>query len=152
MIKAFFRSPSGIAGSIGVLLILLDSIFGPILWAGRASSFDVLQQDQGPSSAHWLGTDQLGHDIFYQLLVATRLTMEMALGATCIAILIGIPLGAGAALLPDRPRMIALRALDMLIAFPGLLIAIAFAARARPAPSLVSASDCRSHSVGWRAH
>ncbi|MDT4892370.1 MAG: peptide/nickel transport system ATP-binding protein [Pseudonocardiales bacterium] len=132
MIRAFFRSPSGIAGSCGVLLILLDSIFAPIIWGKRAKAFNVLQGDKGPSGKHWLGTDRLGHDIFYQLLVATRLTMEMALGATAIAILVGIPLGAGAALLPQRLRMIALRGLDTLIAFPSLLIAIAFAAVLNP--------------------
>jgi oligopeptide/dipeptide ABC transporter ATP-binding protein len=128
MIKSFFRSANGIAGSIGVLLIAAVSIFAPSIWGKKAHTINVVNGDKGPSGAHWLGTDRLGHDIFYQLLVSTRLTMEMALGATGIAILVGIPLGAGAALLPERVRMIALRALDTLIAFPGLLIAIVFAA------------------------
>jgi oligopeptide/dipeptide ABC transporter ATP-binding protein len=132
MIKAFFRSASGIAGSIGVLIIVLVSIIAPIVLGHRAKQYDVTQGDKGPSSAHWLGTDRLGHDVFYQLLVATRLTMEMAAGATGIAILVGIPLGAGAALLPERLRMVALRAIDTLLAFPGLLIAIGFAAVLNP--------------------
>jgi peptide/nickel transport system permease protein len=128
MIKAFFKTPAGIVGFVGVMIILLDSIFAPILWGARARAFNVVNGDQGPSAHHWLGTDRLGHDIFYQLLVATRLTMLMALGAAALAAVVGIPLGAGAALLPPRLRMIALRGLDTLIAFPGLLIAIAFAA------------------------
>jgi oligopeptide/dipeptide ABC transporter ATP-binding protein len=135
MIRAFFRSVSGGAGTVGVLFLLFVAIFAPSIWGTKARHIDVTKGDQGPSGNHWLGTDRLGHDIFDQLLVATRLTLEMALGATGVAILVGIPLGAGAALLPERIRMIALRALDTLIAFPGLLIAIAFAAVLDPGKS-----------------
>jgi peptide/nickel transport system permease protein len=135
MIRAFFRSANGIAGSIGVLLIAAVAIFAPSIWGAKAHTINVVNGDKGPSGAHWLGTDRLGHDIFYQLLVSTRLTLEMALGATGLAILVGVPLGAGAAMLPERLRMIALRGLDTVIAFPGLLIAIAFAAVLDPGKS-----------------
>jgi peptide/nickel transport system permease protein len=128
MIKAFFKTPTGIVGAFGVLLIALDSILAPIFLGTRALAINVADGDKGPSMQHWLGTDRLGHDIFSQLLVATRLTMLMALGAVAIGALVGIPLGAGAAMLRPRLRMIALRGLDSLIAFPGLLIAILFAA------------------------
>src|ERR1700722_2039752 len=132
MIRAFFKTPSGIAGAVGILVILLDSIFAPIFLGAQALAINVAGGDKGPSMQHWLGTDRLGHDIFIELLVATRLTLLMALGATAIGALVGIPLGAGAALLGPRLRMIALRALDSLIAFPALLIAIVFAAVLSP--------------------
>jgi peptide/nickel transport system permease protein len=128
VLRALFKSPTGIVGAIGLVVIALIAIFAPIFLGHQAASFDVAAGLKGPSAKHWLGTDQLGHDILLQLLVATRITILLALGATGVGALIGLPMGAGSAILPPRLRTVALRGIDALIAFPGLLIAIIFGA------------------------
>jgi peptide/nickel transport system ATP-binding protein/peptide/nickel transport system permease protein len=122
--RAFLRTPSGIIGLavLGVLLAIM--IAAPILWSGPATAVNVTAGGAGPSAAHWLGTDQLGRDILLRVLVATRFTLVLALIAAGIGAVLGVLTGTTAALLPRRARSVALRAIDAMLAFPGILVAI----------------------------
>src|SRR5581483_3702836 len=73
------RTPVGVTASAGLLAVVLLAIVGPIIWSGAASRIDILHASQGSSSAHWLGTDALGRDIFDRVLVATRLSVSLAI-------------------------------------------------------------------------
>src|SRR5262245_26065885 len=85
-----------VVGLVLAALIVVVAVVAPTLWQARA---DQLTADirQGPSGVHWLGTDALGRDVFWRTLVATRLTMEMAIAATAIAAVLGTFLGVGIA-------------------------------------------------------
>jgi oligopeptide/dipeptide ABC transporter ATP-binding protein len=126
--RSFFRdlrrAPGALIalGLIAAFLILM--IIGPIIWSASAAHFDVFASNQGPTRKHWLGTDSLGHDLLRRLLVATRLSIGLALLATAVSAGIGFALGAGAALLPARIRPVGLRLIDTMLAFPAILVAI----------------------------
>ncbi len=128
MVRAFLRSRSGLIGLFLIAALLGVVVIAPIVLSDRANEVDLLHQAQGASWAHPLGTDRLGRDLLARILVATRLSIGLALASVVLAALIGIPFGALTALLPPRLRVVSVRAIDMMLAFPGLLIAILVAA------------------------
>jgi oligopeptide/dipeptide ABC transporter ATP-binding protein len=81
----------------------------------------------GPSPEHWAGTDNLGRDILARTLVATRLSVVLALSATAIAVGVGLALGAGPMLLGRRFGGVITAGVNVAVAFPGLLLALFFA-------------------------
>ena len=72
------RTPVGIVGVSLLVLVLLLAAFGPLLWGDRATAVDTNNLLAGPSSQHWIGTDNLGRDLFFRVLVATRLSVAMS--------------------------------------------------------------------------
>ena len=87
-----FRTPVGIAAATGVVALVILAIVAPMLWSGRANRTDIGNLLQGPSAHHWAGTDNLGRDIFFRSW-RTRLSIELSLLATAIAVLAGLLLG-----------------------------------------------------------
>ncbi|MVA76317.1 ABC transporter permease subunit [Auraticoccus sp. F435] len=83
---------------------------------------------QGPSPAYWLGTDRFGRDLVSQLMVGARTTVYVGLVAVGIAALVGVPLGVLAAMAPRWLGELLMRANDLLLAFPALLLAVMLAA------------------------
>lgn len=81
-----------------------------------------------PSGHHWLGTDALGRDVFSQMLVGARTTLFVGVIAVGVGALVGIPLGIVAAMTGRLVSETVLRIIDLLLAFPALLLAIIFGA------------------------
>ncbi len=109
------------------MLVIVVAIFAPIIWGPAAEVMDTTNINAGPSAEHLIGTDALGRDLLLRTLVATRLTILLALGATAIALAIGIVLGA-APLLFGRPvGRVAITAVNIAIAFPAILLALCLA-------------------------
>jgi len=119
--------PVGLAGFGLLVLVLLVAVFGPVLWDGRATVVDTGNLLAGPSADHWIGTDNLGRDLFFRVLVATRLSVALALAATAISVVLGIVLGAAPLLLGRRAGRLVTGAVNVLVAFPGLLLVLFFA-------------------------
>ena len=134
MWRAFRRAPTGMLGTVAILAIAAVAVVAPIFLLQAAIASDVIQANQNPSHAHVLGTDQLGRDLLLRIIVATRLSIGLALAATAIGAGIGIPLGAVTAILPRRPRMVVQRAIDSLLAFPAIIVAIFVGAIIGPGP------------------
>ncbi len=122
------QSPMGVTAVVLTTLVLLMAIFAPIIWGEAAESFDTDNILAGPSPEHWAGTDALGRDILARVLVATRLTVALALGATAIAVVLGLILGAAPLLLGKRIGGVITAGVNIAVAFPGLLLALFFAA------------------------
>jgi len=122
------RTPVGIAASIGLGTIIVLAIVAPLLWSDDAARLDILAASQGASRAHPFGTDALGRDILYRVLVATRLSVTLALLAAGLGALIGIPLGAVPSLVGGRIGRWVTGLINLSVAFPVLLVAIFVAA------------------------
>ncbi|WP_092152193.1 ABC transporter permease [Corynebacterium mycetoides] len=83
---------------------------------------------QGSSAAHWMGTDQFGRDILSRVMDGARLTLVVSLSAVALSALVGTPLGIWAGMRRGWVETVVMRASDLLMAFPALLLAIVFTA------------------------
>lgn len=99
------------------------AVLAPFIWSETASALTA-DLRAGPSSSHLLGTDALGRDQLARTLVATRLSMVMAALATLTAVVCGLALGAGVTVLGRRARLVGERLIDLLIAFPPIIVAL----------------------------
>ncbi|WP_426565124.1 dipeptide/oligopeptide/nickel ABC transporter permease/ATP-binding protein [Angustibacter sp. McL0619] len=121
------RTPVGIVG-VGLLtLVLLLAVLAPILWGDKADAVDTNNLLAGPSATHWLGTDNLGRDLFYRVLVATRLSLTLTLLAAALGTVVGLLLGTAPLLLGRRAGRSVATLVNLLVAFPGLLLVLFFA-------------------------
>jgi len=127
MLRRTVSSPLGVASGILLALILLLAIFAPLLWTAQANALDVINMRQGPSAKHWLGTNILGQDIFYRVLVASRLSVGLALAATAIGVGAGLVLGTAPVILGRRAGRFITSVINVAVAFPALLLALFFA-------------------------
>src|SRR3954463_5585086 len=121
------RTPLGLAATVLMVGVLVLAVVGPILWTDEANAVDTGNILAGPSADHWAGTDNLGRDIFYRTLVATRLSVELALAATVIIVVVGLLLGTAAFLLGRRGGRLVNAGINIAVAFPGILLALFFA-------------------------
>ena len=124
---AVLRTPVGACAFVGIVLVVLLAVFAPILWSHKANTPHIIDMLQGPSGKHWAGTDNLGRDIFYRVLVATRLSVELALLATVIAVVAGLILGTAGAVFGRRASRFLTAVVNVAVAFPGTLLALFFA-------------------------
>jgi peptide/nickel transport system permease protein len=125
-----------ICGVIVLAAMLLLAIFGPVIWGTQANNLGTAFRS-GPTAAHLLGTDALGRDDLARTLSATRLTIWMAFLATLIAVGAGIVLGAAIVVASPRVRAAGERLIDLLIAYPPIIVALAVTAIFRPSETSV---------------
>jgi oligopeptide/dipeptide ABC transporter ATP-binding protein len=121
------RTPLGATATVLTAGVLVLAVVGPILWTDEANAVDTDNILAAPSAELWAGTDNLGRDIFYRTLVATRLSVELALAATAVAVVVGLLLGTAAFLLGRRAGRVVNAGVNIAVAFPGLLLALFFA-------------------------
>ncbi|MGW7077809.1 dipeptide/oligopeptide/nickel ABC transporter permease/ATP-binding protein [Streptomyces sp. NPDC054866] len=126
-ILAVVRTPVGACSAALLVLLIALALFAPVLWGDRASAVDVDALQQGPTGAHLLGTDSLGRDILARVLVATRLSLLLAVTATVIGVVTGTLLGTAPSVLPRWAGRLVTSAVNIAVAFPGLLLALFFA-------------------------
>ncbi|MET0233511.1 MAG: dipeptide/oligopeptide/nickel ABC transporter permease/ATP-binding protein [Kibdelosporangium sp.] len=124
---AALRTPVGASAAVLLLAVLILSVLAPILWLDKANAIDTSQILRGSSGAHWMGTDNLGRDVFYRVLVATGLSVRLALLATAIGVVTGLLLGAAPVVLGARVGRLVSAVVNIAVAFPGLLLALFFA-------------------------
>lgn len=86
------------------------------------------QRLQGPTFAHWMGTDQFGRDILSRVMDGATITLVITLAAVALSALIGVPLGMWAGMRRGAAEAAVMRGADLLLAFPALLLAIVLTA------------------------
>lgn len=103
-------------------------------WIAPYGPNEIRTEDklQSPNMAHWFGTDNFGRDIFSRILYGARVTIWTGMVAIGIACVIGIPLGAIAGYFGGRIGNLIMRFMDILLAFPSLILAMALAASIGP--------------------
>jgi peptide/nickel transport system permease protein len=118
------RTPVGAISAVTVLALVLLAILAPVIWGARADAVNVPQLLQGSTAHHLLGTDNLGRDILARILVATRLSLTLAVLAIAVGAALGVPLGALPTVLGPRAARVTATFIEFSLAFPGLLLAI----------------------------
>ncbi len=115
-----------IGGSIVSLLLLL-ALLAPWIAPFAPDRLILEESMQGPNAIHLLGTDKSGADIFSIILHGTRLSFEIGVTATLVCVFIGLILGSLAGYWGGWLDTIMMRILDIIFAFPGIILAIAIA-------------------------
>ncbi|MHB2169607.1 ABC transporter permease [Alsobacter sp. R-9] len=122
------REPSAVIGGAIVVGFVLMAIFAPVLAPYDPSASDWMAIREGPSAAHWFGTDDLGRDVLSRVIFGARASLAAGLISVVIATLIGVPLGIVAGYFGGITDMVISRVTDALLACPFLVLAIALAA------------------------
>ncbi|WP_166982036.1 ABC transporter permease [Paramicrobacterium fandaimingii] len=126
-VRSLLRSPTGIFGLTSTTILVLCAILS-LLWTPYDPVHtDVLAKWQPPSPQHLLGTDNIGRDIFSVLLAGSRVTLQVAIGSSIVAAIVGVVFATLGALTARWLREIVAVFIDILIAFPTLLIAMMLA-------------------------
>lgn len=113
---------------VWLIALVLGTLFLPTILGLHAQDLNVGAQLSGPSAEHLLGTDNLGHDLLARVLAGARISLSIGFGSVLIAALIGIPIGMFAAYLGGAFSAIATFFVDVVLAFPGLILALTLAA------------------------
>jgi peptide/nickel transport system permease protein len=122
------RNPSARIGGGVLILILLCAAFAPWVAPHDPMTVDTLNRLQPPSAANWLGTDEVGRDIASRLIFGTRYFLLICLTAASISAGVGIVLGLVAGAGAPWADAIIMRFIDMLLAFPYILLVLAIVA------------------------
>ena len=111
--------------AVAVFLVLL--IIGPWIAPQDPNLTATADKLQGPSAAHWFGTDDLGRDVFSRILTGGLTTVGLSALALGISILIGVPLGLLSGYLGGRTDWALMRAVDIFLALPEYIVAMIIA-------------------------
>ncbi|RNF38105.1 nickel transporter permease [Planococcus salinus] len=134
--KLFWRrlakNKAAVTGGIMILLIILMAFIGPWIITNftdfRPNETDLANKLQGPSAAHWFGTDSYGRDIFTRVIFGTKLTLYVGFFSVFIGGVIGVIFGIVSGYYGGRIDTVIMRLMDVLLAFPGILLALAIVA------------------------
>lgn len=126
------RHPLAMSGLLVVLLMLLLSLAAPLLTPYDPGFQDLANRLARPSTLHWLGTDELGRDIFTRILFGGRTTLGMVIAVVLITAPIGLFIGCIAGYAGGLLDKTLMRITDIFLAFPRLILALAFVAALTP--------------------
>lgn len=120
----FYRWRLVIFGALIIGTILVCAIFAP--WIAPYSPYDLdyMAMLQGPSSAHWLGTDEIGRDTLSRVIYGARLSMQVAFMAAGIGLICGTLIGVTAAYFGGIVDLLLMRLMELLFSFPAILLAV----------------------------
>jgi peptide/nickel transport system permease protein len=127
-LRELLRRPSGAFGALVIVVLVVAAVVSTFWTPQDPFATDPFHRWQAPSAAHLFGTDAVGRDIFSYVLAATRTTLLVAVLASLVAAVVGVVLAAIGALGPRWVREPVAVLIDVLIAFPVLLIAIMLSA------------------------
>jgi len=122
------RNPGALAGFVVLILIILSAVLAPAI-----APYDPIEQNtqairQGPSSDHLFGTDTFGRDVFSRVIYGGRHSLPVGLVAVGIAGIVGVITGLSAGYYGRWVDTVTMRFVDMMLAFPGILLAMAIVA------------------------
>lgn len=127
-LRRLFRNKLAVVGLVIVFVILFGVIFADFL-----TPYDYDKQDYGsrfmmPCAEHLFGTDNFGRDLFTRVLYGGRISLLVALLSLAISTVIGVFLGATAGYFGGKYELFVMRLMDIIMAIPGLLLAVAISA------------------------
>ncbi|MDQ0158090.1 ABC transporter permease [Alkalibacillus salilacus] len=127
--KDFYRrlkkNVPALIGFYTILILVIFSFIGPWMLSADPSDTDVINKFAGPSAEHWFGTDHLGRDIFTRIVHGMKLTLGIGFASVFMGAAMGIPIGIIAGYYGGKIDAVIMRLIDILLAFPGILLALA---------------------------
>jgi peptide/nickel transport system permease protein len=123
-VKRFATNRFAVVGFAFVALMVLIAVFAPLVATHSPTDQSLLTRLQSPSSEHWFGTDQLGRDVFSRVVYGARYSLFIGAGAALFGLVAGLILGMTSGFFGGWIDMISMRIIDVLLSFPGVLLAI----------------------------
>jgi peptide/nickel transport system permease protein len=119
----FAARPIALVGLAVLLVVLFAAIFAAWIAPYDPQEMDSIIRLSPPNWLHWFGTDQFGRDTLTRVIYASRMALLVGVGVVLFALLTGVPIGVFSALFP-RVGHVLMRMVDVLMAFPSLLLAL----------------------------
>jgi peptide/nickel transport system permease protein len=129
---SFRRNWLAVAGLIVSLVLASIAIAAPLLATYDPAAQNLAGRLQPPNATHWLGTDELGRDIYSRLVYGTRVTLGMVVAVVIMVAPVGLLVGCAAGYVGGWFDRILMRITDIFMAFPRLILALAFVAALGP--------------------
>ena len=130
--RNFQRNPLAMVGLAVVVLLVLVAVLAPILPLQSPYRQDLATRLQPPGASHWFGTDELGRDLFSRVANGARITLYIVALVSAIVVPIGLFVGTVAGYLGGVFDIVLMRITDIFLAFPRLILALAFVAALKP--------------------
>lgn len=130
--RSFKRDKMGMVGAVMVVMLLSVSLFGNCFTPYNPLKMIYEESFQGPSVKHFLGTDRFGRDQLSRLIAGARTSMIVSFGAVAIAMILGVIVGLISGYFGGRTDSVIMRLLDVIFAFPTILLALAAVAAFGP--------------------
>jgi peptide/nickel transport system permease protein len=126
--RRFKWNSSLVMGGAIILIMVVAAVFAPYITPYDPIRLDIRSRFQPPSATHWFGTDQYGRDVFTRVLYGARYDLLIAVLAVALAAGVGTPLGLLAGYFRGWTDTVIMRLMDLLLAFPNILLAMTLAA------------------------
>ena len=119
------RNPLGAAGAVVIVVMVLVAAFADVIapYNPVANSFERMHA--APGAENWFGTDQFGRDVFSRIIYGARTALLVGFLSSCVGAFIGLILGVGSAYFGGRIDLVFQRVLDVFMAFPLIILALA---------------------------
>src|SRR6201996_2506086 len=128
-----FLTAKGLLGAALVIVMVLVAIVAPlVIPADYGTRMTMTARLRPPSELHWLGTDQLGRDLFYRVMLGARTSLGIAGAAVLMSLVLGLPIGMAAGFYRGGIDNALMRLVDTLLSFPVLLLALTISAMLGP--------------------
>jgi peptide/nickel transport system permease protein len=137
------------AGTAILLLLAAAALFAPALAPYNPFGQNLDQDLIARSSEHWLGTDKLGRDILSRIIYGGRISLLVGITTVALSLAIGVVIGSLSGYFGGWIDQMLMRLVDILMAFPGILLAIAFTAVLGPGLDHVILALCL---IGWTGY
>ena len=125
-------NPLTMAGLLAIVALVLVALAAPLLATHDPGVQDLARRLQPPTAAHWLGTDELGRDIWSRIVFGARITLGMVIAVVLLVAPVGLAVGCVAGYAGGLWDRLLMRVTDIFLAFPRLILALAFVAALRP--------------------
>src|SRR5829696_4861366 len=122
------RRPGAVFGGIVVLIFVVVALTAPIIAPQDPNEIETRARRDPPTSEHRMGTDELGRDVLSRVIYGARISLQVGIIAIGIALTAGTLLGVVAGYFGRHVDTVIMRLTDIMLAFPGILMAIAIVA------------------------
>ena len=130
--RDFADNNLAMAGLIIVVALVACALFAPLLATHNPALQELSNRLSVPTAAHWLGTDELGRDVYSRLLFGARVTLGMVIAVVILVAPFGLAVGCIAGYFGGWADKALMRTTDIFLAFPRLILALAFVAAIKP--------------------
>ncbi|MBX3579446.1 MAG: ABC transporter permease [Rhizobiaceae bacterium] len=130
--RALLRNPLAVVGALIVIALVVLALFAPLFATHSPYAGELTDRLKPPSDAFWLGTDELGRDIWSRIVYGARITLAIVVLVAAIAAPIGMVVGAVSGYLGGWADRILMGITDIFLSMPKLILALAFVAALGP--------------------